>query len=146
MTVENGKSHLTRFVDAQNPVYAQVLSELRQGRKQSHWMWYIFPQVAGLGASIMSQRFALTSLAEAQDYLAHPVLGSRLVECTEVMLPHEGLSARTILGSPDDMKFRSSMTLFDAAATEKGSPFERALEKFFSGQRDDKTLALLGIV
>lgn len=145
MTVDNGKSDLTRFVDAQDPVYAQVMSELRNGRKESHWMWYIFPQIAGLGPSIMSQRFALTSLEEAQTYLDHPVLGPRLLECTHAMLPHEGLSARTILGFPDDMKFRSSMTLFDKAATEKGSPFERALEKFFGGQRDDKTIALLEI-
>jgi uncharacterized protein (DUF1810 family) len=134
---------LMRFVDAQAPVYAEVLDELRHGQKRSHWMWYIFPQVAGLGFSIMSQRFAIGSKAEAADYLDHPLLGTRLIECTEAMLLHKDLSAHAILGSPDDMKFKSSMTLFDTVS-KKGSPFERALTQFYHGQRDDKTLALLG--
>lgn len=133
---------LMRFVDAQAPVYARVIGELRDGKKRSHWMWYVFPQVAGLGFSIMSQRFAIGSRAEATAYLEHPLLGPRLIECTDAMLSHPGLSAHAILGSPDDMKFKSSMTLFEAVS-EKGSPFERALEQFFDGERDEKTVALL---
>lgn len=134
---------LMRFVDAQAPVYDRVIAELRDGRKRSHWMWYIFPQVAGLGFSIMSQRFAIGSRAEATAYLDHPLLGRRLVECTEAMLSHKDLSAHAILGSPDDMKFKSSMTLFEMVS-KKGSPFERALEQFYHGERDEKTIALLG--
>jgi uncharacterized protein (DUF1810 family) len=133
---------LMRFVDAQAPVYERVIGELRDGKKRSHWMWYVFPQVAGLGFSIMSQRFAIGSKAEATAYLEHPLLGLRLTECTDAMLSHPGLSAHAILGSPDDMKFKSSMTLFEAVS-EKGSPFERALEQFFDGERDEKTIALL---
>ncbi|WP_117191777.1 DUF1810 domain-containing protein [Rhizobium terrae] len=134
---------LMRFVDAQAPVYDRVIAELKAGKKHSHWMWYVFPQVAGLGFSIMSQRFAIASKAQAAAYLAHPLLGARLLECTEAMLSHADLSAHAILGSPDDMKFKSSMTLFEAVS-KKGSPFERALEQFYNGERDDKTLALLG--
>ncbi|MBW6421505.1 DUF1810 domain-containing protein [Rhizobium sp. XQZ8] len=134
---------LMRFVDAQAPVYAQVIGELKAGKKRSHWMWYIFPQIAGLGFSIMSQRFAIGSKGEAKAYLDNPLLGSRLVECTEAMLAHGDLTAHAILGSPDDMKFKSSMTLFEAVS-EKGSPFGRALEQFYHGERDEKTVALLG--
>lgn len=133
---------LMRFVDAQAPVYDQVLGELNAGKKRSHWIWYIFPQVAGLGFSIMSQRFAIGSKAEAIAYLDHPVLGARLLECTEAMLSHFDRSTLSILGSPDDMKFRSAMTLFDAVS-KKGSLFERALVQFYHGERDDKTIALL---
>ncbi|MCC2611381.1 DUF1810 domain-containing protein [Neorhizobium sp. Rsf11] len=133
---------LMRFVDAQAPVYDRVIDELRNGRKDTHWMWYIFPQVAGLGFSIMSQRFAIGSKEEALAYLRHPLLGRRLLECTEAMLAHKDLSAHAILGSPDDMKFKSSMTLFETVS-EKGSPFERALEQFYHGERDEKTIALL---
>ncbi|MFB9952856.1 DUF1810 domain-containing protein [Rhizobium puerariae] len=133
---------LMRFVDAQAPVYQRVIDELRDGRKRTHWIWYIFPQVAGLGFSIMSQRFAISSKAEAEAYLHHPLLAGRLMDCTEAVLSHKNLSAHDILGSPDDMKFRSSMTMFEAAS-KKGSPFERALEQFYHGERDDKTLALL---
>jgi uncharacterized protein (DUF1810 family) len=133
---------LMRFVDAQAAVYEDVLGELRSGRKQTHWMWYIFPQVSGLGFSIMAQRFAIGSRAEAQAYLSHPLLGARLIECTEAMLAHQEISARAILGSPDDLKFKSSMTLFDIVS-KKGSPFERALERYYSGERDERTLALL---
>jgi uncharacterized protein (DUF1810 family) len=143
MMAEHLHSDFMRFIDAQAPVYDHVLTELRNGRKQSHWMWYVFPQIAGLGLSIMSQRFALASRSEAQAYLDHPILGLRLIECTDAMLAHRHLSAYAILGSPDDLKFRSSMTLFDAV-TQKGSPFERALEQFYDGERDEKTLALLG--
>ncbi len=134
---------LMRFVDAQAPVYAQVIDELSAGKKRSHWMWYIFPQIAGLGFSIMSQRFAIDSKGEALAYLGHPLLGRRLIECTEATLSHKNLTAHAILGSPDDMKFKSCMTLFEAVS-EKGSPFGRALEQFYHGERDDKTVALLG--
>jgi len=134
---------LMRFVDAQAPVYAQVIDELTTGKKRSHWMWYIFPQIAGLGFSIMSQRFAIGSKPEALAYLDHPLLGRRLIECTEAILSHNDVTAHAILGSPDDMKFKSSMTLFEAAS-KKGSPFGRALDQFYHGERDDKTVALLG--
>jgi uncharacterized protein (DUF1810 family) len=134
---------LERFTEAQAPVYVQVLAELQQGAKRSHWMWFVFPQVEGLGSSAMAQRYAIGSRAEAEAYLRHPVLGPRLVECTQLMLQHEGTSAHAILGSPDDMKFKSSMTLF-AAVSEKGSPFERALAVFYGGNRDEKTVARLG--
>tara|TARA_R110002020_G_scaffold61951_13_gene166319 strand:- start:1157 stop:1588 length:432 start_codon:yes stop_codon:yes gene_type:complete len=134
---------LERFTQAQAPVYRQVLAELQQGAKRSHWMWFVFPQVEGLGSSSMAERYAIGSRAEAEAYLRHPVLGPRLVECTQLMLQHEGTSANAILGSPDDMKFRSCMTLF-AAVSEKGSPFERALAVFYGGQRDEKTVARLG--
>jgi uncharacterized protein (DUF1810 family) len=133
---------LMRFVDAQAPVYEEVLRELQEGRKRTHWMWYIFPQVSGLGFSIMAQRFAIRSRREAHAYLAHPLLERRLLDCTQAMLGHTDLSARAILGSPDDLKFRSSMTLFEAVS-EKGSPFERALEQYYEGERDERTLALL---
>jgi len=134
---------LERFTQAQAPVYRQVLAELQQGAKRSHWMWFVFPQVEGLGSSSMAERYAIGSRAEAEAYLRHPVLGPRLVECTQLMLQHEGTSANAILGSPDDMKFRSCMTLF-AAVSEKGSPFERALAVFYGGNRDEKTVARLG--
>ena len=133
---------LTRFVDAQAPIYNQVIAELRDGQKRSHWMWYIFPQLDGLGSSAMSKRFAIRSPAEAAAYLEHPLLGWRLGECTDAMLAHEGRSANDILGSPDDLKFRSSMTLFHLVS-EKGSPFERALHMFYEGQHDSRTAALL---
>ncbi|MBA4784836.1 MAG: DUF1810 domain-containing protein [Rhizobiales bacterium] len=133
---------LERFTQAQAPVYRQVLAELQQGAKRSHWMWFVFPQVEGLGSSPIAERYAIGSRAEAEAYLRHPVLGPRLVECTQLMLQHEGTSANAILGSPDDMKFRSCMTLF-AAVSEKGSPFERALAVFYGGNRDEKTVARL---
>jgi uncharacterized protein (DUF1810 family) len=134
---------LERFVEAQAPVYGQVVRELQAGAKRSHWMWFIFPQVKGLGFSSMAERYAIGSRAEAEAYLRHPMLGPRLVECTHLMLQQDGMSAHAILGAPDDMKFRSSMTLF-AAVSEKGSPFERALAVFYEGQRDEKTVAHLG--
>ncbi|OHV84570.1 DUF1810 domain-containing protein [Rhizobium sp. LCM 4573] len=133
---------LERFVEAQGPIYEQALRELRGGRKRSHWMWFVFPQLEGLGFSAMSQKYAIGSKTEARAYLSHPVLGPRLNECVEAMLAHKDRSAHEILGSPDDMKFRSSMTLF-AAVSEKGSPFERALEQFYAGERDERTIALL---
>ena len=134
---------LQRFVNAQNAVYGTVIQELEEGRKRSHWMWFIFPQVEGLGFSPMAQRYAIGSRQEAEAYLQHPVLGERLTECTLLMLRHEGRSAHAILGSPDDLKFQSSMTLF-ADVSEKGSPFERALEVFYDGKRDRKTVAQIG--
>ena len=133
---------LQRFVDAQHPVYATVLSELRSGRKRSHWMWFIFPQVAGLGRSVTSQTFAVTSLAEAAAYVAHPTLGPRLRECAALVAGIEGRSIDEIFGHPDDLKFHSSMTLFARAAP--GEPiFGACLQKYFGGRPDPQTLALV---
>ncbi|MCK1743273.1 DUF1810 domain-containing protein [Bradyrhizobium sp. 139] len=132
---------LERFVRAQDPVYRDVQGELTRGRKQSHWMWFVFPQVSGLGFSAMSQRYAIGSRAEAGAYLAHPVLGPRLTECTTLMLAVKGRTINAILGAPDDAKFRSSMTLFGAVA---GEPvFEQALARFFAGEPDQATLDIL---
>jgi uncharacterized protein (DUF1810 family) len=132
---------LKRFVRAQDPVYRDIQEELTRGRKQSHWMWFVFPQVAGLGFSAMSQRYAIASRAEAKAYLAHPILGPRLVECTRLLLAVEGRTINAILGAPDDAKFRSSMTLFDAVSEEP--VFDEALARYFSGERDVATLAIL---
>ncbi|MGF9563459.1 DUF1810 domain-containing protein [Neorhizobium sp. JUb45] len=134
--------YLGRFLAAQQAVYPNVLEELRDGFKQSHWMWFIFPQAKGLGRSPMAQRYGIASRAEAEAYLADPILGARLAECTQAMLSHPGRSAHDILGSPDNMKFCSSMTLF-AEVANKGSPFEQALEEFCDGKRDERTLAFL---
>jgi uncharacterized protein (DUF1810 family) len=134
--------NLQRFVDAQEPVYEQVCRELRGGRKESHWMWFIFPQIAGLGQSPMSVRFAIASLDEAKAYLAHPVLGPRLTECARLALDVEGESARAIFGPVDEMKFRSSLTLFAKAAPGE-EVFQRCLDKYFAGQPDPATLARL---
>lgn len=133
---------LQRFVEAQAPVYERVRAELRNGRKHSHWMWYVFPQIAGLGHSAMAQRYAISSLDEAKAYLAHPVLGRRLRECTRLMVQVDGKSAYEILGSPDDMKFRSCMTLF-ARAAPQDEIFGAALDKYFDGGVDASTLAKL---
>ena len=133
---------LQRFVDAQAPVYESVLSELRQGRKQSHWMWFIFPQFAGLGHSPMAQRYAIGSREEAVAYLGHGVLGPRLRECTALVNAVEGRTIREILGSPDDFKFCSSMTLFAAVSSEP--EFAAAIKKFYGGTPDRTTLDLLG--
>jgi uncharacterized protein (DUF1810 family) len=134
---------LQRFVDAQNPVYDQVCAELRRGRKGSHWMWFVFPQLEGLGRSAMARRFGIGSREEARAYLQHPVLGPRLRECTRLVLEVEGRTIAEILGCPDDMKFRSAMTLF-ARATADNRSFLDALTRYFSGQPDPATLALLG--
>ena len=131
---------LDRFVSAQNPVIDRVMSELRAGAKRSHWMWFVFPQIAGLGTSSMAQRYAIANLDEARAYLAHPVLCKRMRECTEIVLGVEDRSARDIFGWPDDMKFRSSMTLF-ARAAEDPAPFVAALAKYFDGKEDEATLA-----
>ena len=133
---------LKRFADAQAPVIEAVFRELRQGRKTSHWMWFVFPQVAGLGMSAMSQKYAIGSAEEARAYLAHPVLGQRLRECVETVLEVEGRSAHAIFGSPDDMKLRSCLTLFAEATGEE--VFLRALDKYFEGDADPETLRILG--
>ena len=137
-----GKIALGCFVDAQSPVYERVRRELKAGGKQSHWMWFIFLQIAGLGQSPMSIRFAIASLNEAKTFLAHPVLGQRLKECARLTLDVEGRSAREIFGSIDEMKFRSSMTLFARAAPNEDL-FQRCLDKYFAGSPDPATLARL---
>jgi len=133
---------LERFVQAQAPVYAGALAELRAGRKRSHWMWFIFPQIAGLGHSAMAQRYAIASLAEARAYLAHPVLGARLRECSTVLAALEGKSASAIFSYPDDMKFHASMTLFSLAAPGE-AVFRACLDRYFGGVPDSATLARL---
>lgn len=135
---------LSRFLDAQAGSYETALAEIRRGQKRSHWMWFIFPQYAGLGISTTSQRYAIKSVAEAEAYLNHPVLGRRLLECAEASLRVEGRSAQQILGSPDDMKLKSSATLF-AHVSPAGSVFERVLDRYFDGERDGRTLRLLGL-
>ncbi len=132
---------LERFVAAQESVYPRALAELKAGKKQSHWMWFIFPQIAGLGHSAMAQMYAIQSLDEAKAYLAHPVLGPRLRECCEAVLAVEGKTAHAIFGSPDDLKFRSSLTLFDLASP--GDIFRAALDKYFGGHPDPLTLQKL---
>jgi uncharacterized protein (DUF1810 family) len=138
----NGRFNLERFVDAQARVYEEVRRELRAGRKESHWMWFVFPQIAGLGQSPTSIRFAIASLEEAKAYLAHPVLGPRLGECAKLALDVEGRIARQIFGPIDEMKFRSSMTLFMTAAPDEPL-FSRCLEKYFGGRPDPATLEIL---
>lgn len=134
---------LRRFVEAQEADYERALAELRSGRKRTHWMWYIFPQLDGLAFSTMSKRYAIKSVEEAAAYLAHPILGPRLRECAEAVLRIEGRSATAIFGSPDDLKLRSSTTLF-ACVSPPGSEFDRLLAKYYGGERDGKTLQLLG--
>jgi uncharacterized protein (DUF1810 family) len=133
---------LQRFVDAQAPVYARACDELRNGRKASHWMWFIFPQIAGLGSSAMARLCAILSRDEAVAYLQHPILGPRLVECTELVDRVEGHTAHEIFGSPDDLKFHSSMTLFAEAASDN-TVFKEALRKYFAGAGDPLTLQKL---
>lgn len=133
---------LTRFIDAQHAIYAQALAELHAGHKHSHWMWFIFPQLAGLGSSAMARAYAIRDLDEARAYLAHPVLGARLRTCAEALLAITGRSARDILGSPDDLKLCSSATLF-AHCSPPGSVFYRLLERYFGGQPDALTLERL---
>ncbi len=133
---------LQRFVDAQAPVYEEVVSELRRGFKRTHWIWFIFPQIAGLGHSQMAKRFSISSLAEAEAYIEHPLLGSRLRECTRLVNQVEGRSIEQIFGYPDDLKFRSSMTLF-TQATQDNALFEEALRKYFNDEPDSLTLERL---
>ncbi len=134
---------LQRFIEAQAPVYEQVRKELCQGRKTSHWMWFMFPQFEGLGRSVMAQRYALASRAEAEAYLGHAILGPRLLDCTQWVNQVKGHSLHDIFGTPDDLKFQSSMTLFATIAADN-QVFREALEKYCGGQFDRRTLELLG--
>jgi len=135
---------LEKFVAAQRQDYPIALAEIREGRKRSHWMWYIFPQLDGLGFSDMAKRYGIRDLNQAGAYLEHPLLGSRLVEISEVLLTHKGIGAHEIFGSPDDLKLRSSMTLF-AAVPSAPPVFSKVLDEFFSGRHDIKTLGILGL-
>ena len=135
---------LSRFLRAQEDDYEQAFSEIKSGQKRSHWIWYIFPQIDGLALSSTSRHYAIKSIGEAKAYLDHPILGPRLLECAEAAVGIEGRSARAIFGSPDDLKLRSCATLF-ACASSPGSVFDRLLDKYYRGRRDDKTLQLLGI-
>ena len=130
------------FIDAQRDIYEAALAEIRGGRKRTHWMWFIFPQIAGLGSSPTSQRYAIRDRGEAEAYLRHPILGPRLVECAEAVVALEGRSAAEVFGFPDDRKLRSCATLF-AEVSPTGSVFERLLDKCFGGNRDEKTVELL---
>jgi uncharacterized protein (DUF1810 family) len=134
---------LERFVEAQAGVYEQACAELRAGRKRSHWMWFVFPQIRGLGSSEMAVRYAISGLEEARAYLEHPILGPRLRECAGVVVGVEGKTVEEIFGYPDDLKFHSSMTLF-AKAEEGGGVFRGALEKYFGGEMDRGTLERIG--
>jgi uncharacterized protein (DUF1810 family) len=140
MATENS---LNRFVDAQKTDYQQALSEIKNGRKRSHWMWYIFPQIQGLGFSETSRYYGIKDAAEAAAYLAHPVLGSRLVDICEELLKLSSSNATSIFGSPDDVKLKSSMTLF-AALPGANPVFQQVLDKFFNGTKDAKTLQIIG--
>lgn len=130
------------FVTAQNPVYAAVLAELRAGHKQTHWMWFIFPQLRELGRSATALRYGIADLEEARAYLVHPVLGARLIECAEIVDGISGRSAHAIFGSPDDLKLRSSMTLFAHAAAD-AAPFRRVLERYYDGVEDAATVGII---
>jgi uncharacterized protein (DUF1810 family) len=138
----NDPYDLKRFIDAQNSTFEQVCAELRSGQKQGHWMWFIFPQLKGLGHSQMAIKFALSSRNEAEAYLKHAVLGPRLKECTQLVILIEGRSINQIFGYPDDSKFRSSMTLF-ASTTSENKIFKDALQRYFSGEPDHLTVELL---
>jgi len=134
--------NLERFVTAQAPAFDTVLNELRAGRKQTHWMWFVFPQLRGLGRSSMAEYYGISSRAEARAFLAHPVLGPRLDVCTRTVLESEARSLNAIFGSPDDMKFRSCTTLFALVSGERDNPFQRALDRWCDGRPDERTLAL----
>jgi uncharacterized protein (DUF1810 family) len=135
---------LERFVRAQEPVFAAALAELEAGRKRTHWMWFVFPQLRGLGRSSMAMLYGISGLDEADAYLAHPVLGSRLRACTRAVLAAGNRSVHDIFGSPDDLKFHSSMTLFALAAEDAANPFREALDRWWAGAMDAGTLTLLG--
>ena len=141
-TKQNDPFDLERFVKAQDNVYQQVLSELQKGKKTTHWIWYIFPQIDGLGVSSISKFYAIKSEEEAQAYLKHPVLGERLLECSEILWTLEGKTASQIFGFPDDLKLKSSMTLFDYCS-EENSIFHQILAMYFGGRRDEQTLKIL---
>jgi uncharacterized protein (DUF1810 family) len=136
--------YLSSFLSAQEDDFTQALSEIRNGKKRTHWMWYIFPQLDGLAFSSTSKYYAIKSIEEAKAYLDHPILGPRLRECAEAALGVEGRSVREIFGSPDDLKLKSCATLF-ACVSPSGSVFDRLLEKYYGGERDHKTLRLLGM-
>ena len=140
----NNSQNLDRFIKAQEKVYQQVITELRNGRKTSHWMWYIFPQLEKLGRSSTALFYGIKNLAEAKAYLEHPVLGARLKECCQILLDIEETSVDRIFGSPDNKKLKSSMTLFNAVP-DSFPVFEQVLTKFFDGQLDDKTLLLINM-
>lgn len=133
---------LTRFLDAQNQMYLKALDELRAGKKQSHWMWFVFPQLKGLGRSDTSRFYSISDIEEATDYLAHPVLGKHLIETAQALLQIQGKTATEILGSPDDLKLRSSMTLFSSVA-DAPPVFDQVLHKYFNGLPDTRTLEML---
>jgi uncharacterized protein (DUF1810 family) len=133
---------LERFVTAQAPIFETVLAELQAGRKRSHWMWFVFPQLRGLGQSQTARFYGIASIEEASAYLAHPLLGPRLDLCTRILLGSEGASLHAIFGSPDDMKFRSCMTLFSLATDDHANPFREALDRWCDGRPDERTLAL----
>jgi uncharacterized protein (DUF1810 family) len=135
---------LQRFITAQEPVFETVLAELRAGRKRSHWMWFVFPQLAGLGRSSTARFYGIGSVDEARAYLAHPVLARRLDLCTRIVLASDNSSLHAIFGSPDDLKFRSCMTLFSRAADDADNPFRQALDRWCDGRPDEQTLALIG--
>ena len=139
---QNDPFNLRRFDSAQVGSYTEALDELKKGKKRTHWMWFIFPQIDGLGFSPMSKQYAIKSKAEAQHYLDHPTLGARLRECAEAVLAVKGRTALEIFGSPDDMKLKSSMTLFESVAGPK-SVFARVLDTYFGGERDSRTLDIL---
>ena len=131
------------FIQAQNTVYPSVIEELTEGRKRTHWMWFIFPQVKGLGRSVRAQRFAIESLEQAKEYLQHDVLGARLIECAELLLLHPDKSALEIFGSIDTLKLRSSLTLFTLASSNKKCVFDELLDQFFGGNYDIDTIKML---
>jgi uncharacterized protein (DUF1810 family) len=134
--------NLKRFVDAQDPLIDEIFAELAAGKKRTHWMWFVFPQIQGLGHSEMARRYAIASVAEAKAYLDHPVVGERLRVLTQIVNALEGRSVEQIFGYPDDLKFHSSMTLFAHAAADK-APFEEALNKYFGGKADSGTVRRL---
>ena len=141
-TAPDDPHDLARFLSAQEGCHARALAEIRGGRKRSHWMWFVFPQLAGLGYSATARHYAIAGLDEARAYLAHPVLGPRLVECAQALLDVPGRTAHEIFGSPDDLKLRSCATLF-ARAAPAGSVFEQVLDRYYAGERDPRTLELL---
>jgi uncharacterized protein (DUF1810 family) len=135
---------LIRFLEAQQDDYASILAEIRGGQKRSHWMWYVFPQLDGLANSAMSKHYAIKGVDEARAYLAHPILGTRLTECANALFRLDGRSIEEIMGSPDDLKLQSCATLF-ATVSEPSSVFQRILEKYYQGERDEKTIRILGL-
>jgi uncharacterized protein (DUF1810 family) len=134
--------NLKRFVEAQDPVYDAVLGELERGHKRTHWMWFVFPQLAALGSSTTAKHFGIHSLEEARAYLRHPILGERLRRCCEIVASVQGRTAHEVFGYPDELKFKSCLTLFELAAPQE-PVFARCLQKYYGGERDERTLALM---